>query len=414
MPGAYLYGWDPPVWRKVTVDLAGHLQVDTVTTALPAGAALDATLVTIDGRVDGLEGLLGAGLPATLDAGHLRVREQNWPATYPLSAAQIALLQAVTVGNFPADYPLPAAQVATLQQVTEQGTPSVHLYGFDTANWQYLQVESDVLHNLRVRLYAGANAILVKNAATGIAVTEYGLFTHIAVRGLRANAFQAIYSQYPQIDALPNTVESLVTTDFLMGYNGATWDRLRVDAAFRLLTNSMLYDGANAIDSDLIDANIFVSGERALLVRAQVCGYNLEPFHQRRTDSDALAAVSRELCQMTVSALYGFNGATWDRLRSDSDKHLIVNSQFGGNVYSKTMTMADDNPTRFEAAAKKLRDVVIIVKAHPMLLGETGVVVYPVGANETVGFTKVDISTLYFQNAGAGNNGVITILGVEE
>ena len=97
-----------------------------------------------------------------------------------------------------------------------------------------------------------------------------------------------------------------------------------------------------------------------------------------------------------------------------SDITLPIAEGFGGNVYSKTMTMTDDNPTRFEAAAKKLRDIVIIVKTHPMLLGETGVVVYPVGVNETIGWTKVDISTLYFQNANAGDNGVITILGVEE
>ena len=161
MPGAYLWGWLAPSWRKVLVDANGRLQVD--------------------------------------------VTAASFPAVYPLSAAQIALLQAVTVGNFPADYPLPAAQVASLRSET-----------------------------------------------------------------------------------------------------------------------------------------------------------------------------------------------------------------FGGNVYSKTMTMTGDFAIRFEATAKKLRDIVIIVKTHPMLLGKTGAVVYPVGVNETVGFTKVDISTLYFKNASAGNNGTITILGVEE
>jgi len=88
--------------------------------------------------------------------------------------------------------------------------------------------------------------------------------------------------------------------------------------------------------------------------------------------------------------------------------------QFGGNVYSKTMTMTDDNATRFETSAKKLRDAVIIVTTFNMLLGETGVVVYPVAATNTVGFTRVDISTLYFQNASSGSNGTITILGTEE
>lgn len=88
--------------------------------------------------------------------------------------------------------------------------------------------------------------------------------------------------------------------------------------------------------------------------------------------------------------------------------------KFGGNVYSKTMTMEDNNATRFETSSKVLNDVVIIVKTYGMLLGETGVEVYPVGVDEAVGLTKVDISTLYFKNAGADENGVITILGVEE
>lgn len=217
-----IWGWDTAndLWRKLHVDALGNLQVDVLASALPAGAATAAHQVTTHGYIDGIEDLLGAGLPASLDTGHLRVREQNWPA----------------------DYPLPAAQVATLQQVTEQGTPSVHLYGYDGAAWQTLLVESDVLKNLRVKLY----------------------------------------------------------------------------------------DGANGIDSDLIDANIFVSGERALLVRAQVCGYNLEPFHQRRSDADALAAVSRELCQMNIALLYGYNGATYDRLRTYGTGILKVGRAEGG------------------------------------------------------------------------------------
>jgi len=98
----------------------------------------------------------------------------------------------------------------------------------------------------------------------------------------------------------------------------------------------------------------------------------------------------------------------------EGTKELWIREEFGGNVYSKTMTMTDDNATRFETTAKKLRDVVIIVKTNAMLLGKTGVEVYPVGANEAVGFTKVDISTLYFKNATADENGTITILGVEQ
>jgi len=94
--------------------------------------------------------------------------------------------------------------------------------------------------------------------------------------------------------------------------------------------------------------------------------------------------------------------------------HTLDEAMFSGNIYSKTLTMTDDNATRFETTTKKLRDVVILVETNSMLLGKIGVEVYTVAADETVGFTKVDISTLYFKNAGAGSNGKITMLGVEE
>ena len=86
----------------------------------------------------------------------------------------------------------------------------------------------------------------------------------------------------------------------------------------------------------------------------------------------------------------------------------------GGDTYSKTMTMANDSAIRFETAEKSLRDVIIIVETNPMLLGSTGVEVFPVATNGNIGWSKVDISTLYFKNAGAGNNGKITILAVED
>jgi len=104
----------------------------------------------------------------------------------------------------------------------------------------------------------------------------------------------------------------------------------------------------------------------------------------------------------------------FDRVVGVDDVLGKVKTEFGGNVYSRTATMVDNNATRFETSAKKLLDVVIIVQENNMLLGETGLEVYPVGANNTLGFVKMDISTLYFKNATADAHGKITILGVEE
>ena len=93
---------------------------------------------------------------------------------------------------------------------------------------------------------------------------------------------------------------------------------------------------------------------------------------------------------------------------------LPIKVLFSGDIYSNTMTMTANSPTRFETENLMLIDVVIIVGTNSMLLGKVGKVVYPVGVGDTVGFTKVNLSTLYFKNATADSNGVITILGVKE
>jgi len=87
---------------------------------------------------------------------------------------------------------------------------------------------------------------------------------------------------------------------------------------------------------------------------------------------------------------------------------------FSGKIYSNTKTMADNNATRFETTNVRLRDVVIIVETQNMLLGSSDEVVYPVDVDDTLGFTHIDISTLYFKNAVAGSNGKISVLGVKE
>ena len=89
-------------------------------------------------------------------------------------------------------------------------------------------------------------------------------------------------------------------------------------------------------------------------------------------------------------------------------------SGYGGSVYVKSDTASSDAARRFEATEKRLRDVVIIVKTNDQLLGDSSGQTYPVAAGEAIGFTLVDVSTLYFKNAGAGSNGTVHILGVED
>jgi len=164
-----LWGWDGVApWVKVHVDAAGDLQVDVLTSGLPAGAATAANQVTIIGYIDDLE----AG----------------------------------------------------------QG----HCYGWDGANWQELLVESAVLKNLRVRLYGGANAVLISQSSAAQAYTNYYLGVQAVLHGDDGTNLSRIGMLLAGADAVVNTLNTLGVASMLYGFNGATWDRLRVDAAYNL------------------------------------------------------------------------------------------------------------------------------------------------------------------------------------
>ncbi|GAI95221.1 unnamed protein product [marine sediment metagenome] len=72
-----------------------------------------------------------------------------------------------------------------------------------------------------------------------------------------------------------------------------------------------------------------------------------------------------------------------------------------------------DDPRRFEPTSRKLRDLIIQVSTNDQLFGNATNQRYKVAAGETIGFTQVDLSLLYFKNAAAGQNGTVNILGVE-
>ncbi len=86
----------------------------------------------------------------------------------------------------------------------------------------------------------------------------------------------------------------------------------------------------------------------------------------------------------------------------------------GGDIYSKSMTMEDDEPTRFETEITTLRDLLIHVETHSMLLGTVAAQVFPVEDFSSIRFKRTDISGLYFRNQTPGQNGKITILGVAD
>ena len=87
---------------------------------------------------------------------------------------------------------------------------------------------------------------------------------------------------------------------------------------------------------------------------------------------------------------------------------------FAGAVYENEDTATTDDPRRFETSPRKLRDLIIQVSGNDQLFGNVANQRYKVAIGETIGFTLVELSLLYFKNAVAEQNGTVNILGVEE
>jgi hypothetical protein len=171
--------------------------------------------------------------------------------------ANAFLLDATFTGRFPAAY-------ADADAIANQTTTAVHgqLYGYNGTTWDRLQVDG--------------SKFLKVNCVTGCAGG----------------------SSTPA-DAFANPTTAGLQMDFLMGFNGTTWDRLRVD------------------------------GSKNLNINCQVgCAGGSS------TPTDAFANPTTAGLQMGFNM--GWNGSTWDRLQVDASKFLKVNCATGCGASSFT------------------------------------------------------------------------------
>ena len=85
---------------------------------------------------------------------------------------------------------------------------------------------------------------------------------------------------------------------------------------------------------------------------------------------------------------------------------------FRGQIYAKSDTAVSDAGRRFETSEKKLTWCFIQITTNAQIFGTEET--YPVNyaANESFELENVDISTLYFANAAAGQNGTVSIMGI--
>jgi len=106
------------------------------------------------------------------------------------------------------------------------------------------------------------------------------------------------------------------------------------------------------------------------------------------------------------------SGANY-KTHSDGEISSEVHEYFTGEVYENEHTMVDDIAYRFESTEMKLRGAVILVSTHDTLIGDSSNQRYPKTAGTSLAVGDVDLSDLYFKNAGAGNNTKINIIGVK-
>ena len=123
-------------------------------------------------------------------------------------------------------------------QVDFAATPTVssRLYGYDGVNWQELLVESNLLKNLRVKLYDGANGMVLEPSDAGLSGSQYSLLVASCVYGWTGTDWAAIHRAYGLVDDLSPVYSSLFTISYLHGFNGSKWDRIRCSAAMSLMT----------------------------------------------------------------------------------------------------------------------------------------------------------------------------------
>ena len=87
---------------------------------------------------------------------------------------------------------------------------------------------------------------------------------------------------------------------------------------------------------------------------------------------------------------------------------------FNGATYENQDTAAGDAARRFETSAKDIRGAVIQVTTKSQSFGDASNQRLVLAPGGSMALGEIDISTLYFKNTVAGQNGTVTILGVND
>jgi hypothetical protein len=160
----------------------------------------------------------------------------------------------------------------------------------------------------------GTNTVAENSAGTPRMNTNrimYGMPTNLTGTALYPTAVV-------EADAIANPTLTQIS-EFMHGYNGATWDRLRSSIA-----NGLVVDTELPAAVALSDA---LANPTTPLIGGVTLGFNGATFERVRTQGDSTDAVATEACCHLATANHGymFNGATWDRVRGTIAGGLLSN-----------------------------------------------------------------------------------------
>ena len=167
------------------VDSAGHLQVDTLSSALPSGAATAANQVTIIGHVDGVETLLTAAnvdhaaneaLLITIDADTDAIKTDMAAIEVLLTSANVDhAANEVLLGTIDADTDAIKTDIAALEVLSTAANVDLAAMEVDLAAMEVLLTAANVDHAANEVLLTGidadTNAIKVDIAALEVLST---------------------------------------------------------------------------------------------------------------------------------------------------------------------------------------------------------------------------------------------------
>ncbi|MCK5608186.1 hypothetical protein KAR91_40265 [Candidatus Pacearchaeota archaeon] len=301
---AFGYGYNGVTWDRLKVDASGNL----MTTVSGIVASLDTEFGDAFTLVDGIAnpttapvGSFNYGWSPSAGAWQrihtLDPSTGNWfPASDDGHVATIATAAAFdspggTINAIMGSQPSADGVGTTLYGLHENAFG----YGFNGTTWDRLRSS-----------ISGGLEVDIKNA-------------EIVVSGL-AN----INVQGNDSDAVAELADNVLDTNsYLMAYNGTTWDRLRSAIATGLEVDVVAFPAAAGLED-------FHSNPTTVDIGAMLSAYDEGNNEWNRMRSSALpvgdALVAADLSPaLAVGALLGgFNGTTWDRLRSSISNGLEV------------------------------------------------------------------------------------------